>query len=204
MKSAYDPLMQAKASILNNVLFDPFNETVSASKQDDQSFRNAVFTNLLTTSSNSEFKKPTLEGVGSAEVRRFFDIAKTGLKASNSIFVKVKVFFTSTTNAKVTFYLRKADNTVIQSNVKTATVSGVVDLVSTELLITSDTDHILVLVQSDDTKELIATAISTLNDPKFVYGASPASLDKSTRITVAQNTQNITTIDNSVKALLKT
>lgn len=171
-KSAYDPLTLTKAEIQQNLLFDPFNETVGADKRDlMQSVFGANCDNYLTTSPNSPFNKPTLQGLGANSVRRHIDVKKLGVKAGDKIYIRMMAYSVNSSIIQFGAYLRKSDSSNIDSSLSSKGGATLLDTIVGPLTITADTHHILILINGSADKELIASSISTSPVPKYVYGS---------------------------------
>lgn len=210
-KSAYDPLAQAKEAIPQNLLFDPFNETVEANGTDElQGYSGAIF---QTIGIDSTFSKPALQSL--TTVRRSFDVKKMGLKVGDVIFVRALTKFDavdSSSRANVNLY--KSDGTSIQQGSKVPVV-GLNDILHGPLTITADTAYIMLNITgaSGVLKQLIACSISTLNNPKLIYGSLGASVTRSFKDSISANTiavaantaaiaDNTTAINNPVQNLM--
>lgn len=169
----YQAREYTKQREMSNLLFDPFNETVNSLTKDDslQSTQPAVFSVKLNSSVNSILGKPTLQGIDSQLVRRYFDVNKMALKGFNKINVKVRAYFSSITNETIGFFVRRSDNSVISSNIITIANAGIIDVLSGDLTVTNEAHHLLISVNGNNTKELIACAVSTNQDPKFIFGS---------------------------------
>lgn len=198
-KSPYDPVKLSKDAIPQNLLFDPFNETVNVITKDDslQCYSNAVFETIVI---DSTFNKPALQS--NDLVRRNLDPQKIGLKTGDQIYLRMLVNFSavdSTSRANASTY--KSDGTLIAQHTFVP-VSIVSDVLHGPIAITSDTAYIqLHIAGTGQTKKLIATAVSTLPKPKFVYGSVRADLVKSFNDAIASNTNAIASNTTAITSL---
>ena len=197
-KSSFDPIEKSKSEIPQNLLFDPFNESVSSDRKDAlQCYSDALFETIVI---DSTFNKPALQSTGT--VRRNLDPKKMGVKVSDQIYLRLLVGFSavdSTSRANVATY--KADGTLIAQHTFVP-VSIVNDVLHGPISITSDTAYIQINISgTDQTKKLIATACSLLPKPKFVYGSVRADLVKSFNDAIASNTNAIASNTTAITSL---
>lgn len=188
-KSAFDPLTQAKDAIPQNLLFDPFNETVLPDGTDaQQGYKNATF---QTIAIDSTFNKPALQSL--ANVRRYLDTKKMGLKTGDVIFIRTLTKFDAVdANSRANVNLSKVDGTNIEQGT-VVPVAGVNDIIVGPLTITSDTAYITLNIDgpSNTLKQLIACSVSTLSKPKFIYGSLNANVIRGFSDSIKANTTAI-------------
>lgn len=192
-------------SIAQNLLFDPFNETVGVDKKDSmQSVFSANCDNYLAISPNSPFGKPTLQGLGTNFVRRSIDVKKLGVKSGDKVYVRMMAYSANSSIIQFGAYLRKSDSSNIDSSLSSKGGATLLEAIVGPLTITSDTHHILIFINGSADKELIASSISTSRVPKYVYGSINAdyypSNDKTIKIiqdTASKNTNDITQLQSA-------
>lgn len=185
----------AREDVPQNLLFDPFNETVRLDKVDNlQCYSDAVFETIVV---DSTFNKPALQST--IFVRRNLDPKKMGLKVGDQIYLRLLVGFSavdSTSRANASTY--RSDGTRIAQHtfVPTSTVN---DVLHGPISITADTAYIQIHIDgTGQTKKLIATAVSTLPKPKFIYGSVRADLIKAFNEAIAANTSTIAEVADKI------
>lgn len=195
-KSDYDPLTQAKDAIPQNLLFDPFNETVTVAKVDSmQSTQNAEFSSIVTSPT---FDKPALRGNAGVQVRRYLDVSKMRLGTSQ-FYVRVNANYTSIDSAAVlSVFLRKSDNSIIAQKSVFA-VQGDNDVIFDPIASTADAHHLLVVVAGDGVKDLNAVSVSLNPKPQYIYGSVSAGYFSSVQAQIDNQASNLATVDNKHK-----
>ena len=189
-KSPYDPLVQSKDAIAQNLLFDPFNDTVTVAKVDSmQSTQNAEFSSIVTSST---FNKPALRGNAGVQVRRYLDVSKMHLN-TNKFYVRVHAnYATIDATAVISVYLRKSNNTVIAEKSVFA-VTGDNDIIFDEMTSTADAHHLLIVCAGASVKDLNAVAVSFTPKPRFIYGSVYANYYKDIQAQIDAQASNLTT-----------